>query len=250
MINAVIVDDEKAGIENLKALLAKYCPQIKIKGEAENYNVAKKVIDEVKPQLVFLDIEMPFGNGFELLAAYEQVPFEVIFVTAFEKYALKAIRLSACDYILKPIEISELIAAVIKAAERITFKTEGHNLKFLLANVKAADKDRKIALPSLHGMIFVKMTDIIHCEADGGYTWFHFTNREKLLVTKNLGEYEDLLGEKDFVRVHHAHLINYNHIIEFKKGNAPIVIMSDGSPITVSQRKRDILLGYLNAPSG
>src|SRR4051812_48131080 len=110
MINAVIIDDEKGSIENLKALLEKYCPQVKVKGIAGDYNVAKTVIDDVKPQLVFLDIEMPFGNGFELLATYDSVPFEVIFVTAFEKYALKAIRLSACDYILKPIEIGELIA--------------------------------------------------------------------------------------------------------------------------------------------
>lgn len=251
MITAIIVDDEQGGIDNLRELIRKYCPQVKVIGEGANADEAKKLIDELSPELVFLDIEMPFSNGFDLLAGYEKINFEIIFVTAFEKYVLKAIKLSACDYIMKPIDVSELIAAVAKAAERISLKAESMHLRTFLANIKEPDhKDRKIALPSLHGFIFVKAGDVIHCEADGSCTWFHVTGREKLLVTKNLGEYEDLLGDKDFIRVHHAHLINRHHIVEFKKGNAPIVIMSNGTSITVSQRKRDILLEYLHSSSG
>jgi two-component system LytT family response regulator len=249
MISAVIIDDERAGIENLKALLAKYCPQVSITGEADSAGDGQQVLFAQQPQLVFLDIEMPHGNGFDLLANYEQIPFEVIFVTAFEKYAVKAIRLAACDYILKPIEISELVGAVNRAAERISSKAENVHLKTLLANGQAKDNERKMALPTLHGMIFIKIQDIIRCEADGGYTWFHFANREKLLITKNIGEYEELLGDHGFFRAHHAALINYQHLSEFIKGNAPSLIMSDGSTITVSRRKRDILLEYLRTAS-
>lgn len=247
MINAIIVDDEKAGRENLKALLTKYCPQVKLLGEAEDPREAKKAIARLEPQLVFLDIEMPYGNAFDLLAGYDSIPFEIIFVTAYEKYALRAIHLSACDYVMKPVDIAELIAAVTKAAERIAAKAENQQLKILLSNIKGDDKDRKIALPTLHGMVFIKMIDIVRCKADGGYTWFFFCNREKLLVTKSLGDYTELLGETDFLRVHHADLISRHHVVEVLKANSPIVKMSDGSSVTVSQRKRDALYELINS---
>jgi two-component system LytT family response regulator len=246
MIQALIVDDERAGIENLQALVTKYCPQITIAGSCENIIDARKLIAGLKPQLVFLDIEMPFGNGFELLAEYSKIPFEVIFVTAFEKYAMKAIRLSACDYILKPIDINDLTAAAGKAISRIAAKEENINLNRLLENIRSTDKDKKITLPTLHGLLFVRIADIIHCEADGSYTWFYFTNRDKLLVTKNLGEYESLLEGKDFIRVHHAHMINQHHITELIKGNSPVIILSNGTNVPVSQRKRDALQEYLD----
>jgi len=245
MITAIIVDDEEAGVENLNNLIIKYCPGINVVGTAGSANEAKIIIDKHAPQLVFLDIEMPFGNAFNLLAEYEKVPFEVIFVTAFEKYALQAIRLSACDYILKPIDVSILANAVNKATERINAKTENVQLKNLLTNIKSLDKERKIALPAMQGMIFVKITDIVHCRADGGYTWFKLTNQNEMLATKNLGEYETLLADSGFIRVHHASLINKLHVVEYKKGNSPVLVMSDGSNINVSQRKRDLLMEQL-----
>ncbi|HWB65196.1 MAG TPA: LytTR family DNA-binding domain-containing protein [Chitinophagales bacterium] len=246
MISAVIIDDEKAGIENLGNLLARYCPDVSIAGTAGNITTGKEIIDDTEPELVFLDIEMPFGNGFDLLAGYSTIPFEVIFVTAFEKYAIKAIRLSACDYILKPIEIAELKAAVERAAGRISQKSDRLPLKTLLANIKELGRDKKIGLPTQQGLTFVNEADIVRCEADGSYTWFYFTNRDKLLVTRNLGEYEELLADDGFIRVHHAHLINRQHITELIRANAPVLVMSDGSQITVSQRRRDALLKLLN----
>ncbi len=197
--------------------------------------------------LVFLDIEMPYGNAFDLLATYESIPFEIIFVTAYEKYALRAIHLAACDYVMKPVDISELIAAVAKAVERISTKTENQQLKTLLSNIKSDNKDRKIALPTLQGMLFVRIIDIVRCKADGGYTWFYFSNREKLLVTKTLGDYAELLGEKDFLRVHHADLISRHHVTEVIKATSPIVKMSDGSAVTVSQRKREALYELISS---
>jgi two-component system, LytTR family, response regulator len=249
MIQAVAVDDEKAGRENLKALLGKYCPQVKVIGEASNPPEAIEVLNKLNPQLLFLDIEMPFGNGFDLLATYEQIPFEVIFVTAFEKYALRAIRLSACDYIMKPIEITELVSAVNKAAERIALKTESEQLKTLLTNIKGLNKDRKIALPTVNGLVFIKVMDIVRCQADGGYTWFYFSNGKKVLVTKGLGEYEDLLGSDDFIRVHHADLVSRHHVVEIIKTKLPVVKMSDGSAINVSWRKRDALQEMIDGNS-
>jgi two-component system LytT family response regulator len=245
MINAIIVDDEAAAIESLERLLSQYCPEVKVVGRAKSAGEARKQIESQDPQLVFLDVEMPYESGLDLLEGYKTHPFEVIFITGFEKYALKAIRLSACDYLLKPVEIDEMKTAVSIATERVTSKAENLRLKTLLANSRAMDKDMKIALPSLHGISFVKIMDIIHCEAEGRYTWFYFTNREKLLVTKNLGEFEELLSSNNFVRIHHAHLINAHHISEFIKGNSPTLIMTDGSSIMVSQRRRDAPLKLL-----
>jgi len=246
MINAVIVDDERAGVENLRALLTKYCPAVNIVGDASGAAQAKILVDEIKPHLVFLDIEMPFGNAFDFLSIYQHIPFEVIFVTAFEKYAMKAIRLSACDYILKPIDISELIAAVEKARQRISAKGQNEHIQALIANMKSMAKDKVIAIPTIQGMLFIKTQDIIRFEADGGYTWIHFTNRDKLLVTKTLGDYDEILSDNDFMRVHHAHLVNFQHIAEFIKGNSPTLVMSDNSSVNVSKRKKDILLERLS----
>lgn len=246
MIRAVIIDDEEAGIQNLKNVLEKHCGQVNVVAVCSNYNNAKDVIDTAMPDLVFLDIEMPLGSGFNILAQYHPIPFQVVFVTAYDKYALKAIRFAACDYVLKPIITDELVAAVHKAVTRIELNGENAYLKNLLANIKAIDKDKRIALAGLESTIFIKVSDIIRCEADRGYTWFFFTNREKLLATKNLGEYEALLSDKGFIRIHHADLVNCNHIVEFKKANTYTVIMSDGSQVNVSQRKRDVLLEYLN----
>ncbi len=247
MINAIIVDDEEAGVENLTNLLKKYVPELKVVATACNITMAKELIAKLNPHLLFLDIEMPFGNGLDLIAGYDRIPFEVIFVTAFDKYALQAIRLSACDYILKPIDIQELVNAVGKVEERMALRQENLNLKQLLENVKGNSKSAKIALPTLQGMIFVKVADIIYCEAEGSYTWFHFSNRDKLLATKNLGEYEDILSGKGFIRVHHAHLVNTDHIIEFIRANSPVIVLSNGVNISVSQRKRDVLNTYIDS---
>ncbi|HRG89740.1 MAG TPA: LytTR family DNA-binding domain-containing protein [Chitinophagales bacterium] len=247
MINAVIIDDEPNGVKNLQALLLAYCPNVRVVGESGDISSAYQLICNKKPDIVFLDIEMPFGNGFELLDKIYDIKFEVIFVTAFEKYALNAIRKSACDYILKPIDINDLVNAVEKATARITQKNESYFLKKMLDSRQPAETDKKMALPTLQGMVFVKLSDIIYCEAEGSYTWFHFIDGSKILIAKNIGEYDDLLTDRGFIRVHHSRVINYNHVVEFRKGNSPTLIMSNGASIPVSHRKRDILMQYFNS---
>lgn len=245
MITAVIVEDELTGIENLAVLLNKFCPRVKLIGTARSAKEGKEVILDLKPDLVFLDIEMPFGNGFDLLQSIEKVDFEVIFVTAFDKYALRAIKVAAIDYLLKPIDIEELIRAVDRATDNIVNKREKERIQTLLQNF-GPKKLEKIALPTGSGMLFVKISDIIRCEAEGGYTWFYISGRPKILTTKNLGEYDELLEGSDFIRVHHQHLVNFEHITEYKKGTSPLLVTSDGAEITVSFRKKEALLERLN----
>lgn len=249
MIKGIIVDDEPAGVLNVKALLKKYCPHILVVGEGYGGAEALELINRTKPDLVFLDIEMPLTNGFELLDSVGHLRFEIIFITAFEKYALKAFKVDACDYILKPIDINDLVAAVTKATERIESRVEAHNLKNCLI-AQVPHRDKKIALPSLQGMVFVKLNDVIRCEADGCYTWFYFADTTKMLVTKKLGDYEVLFKDWGFIRVHHASLINCQHIVEFKKGNSPQIVMIDNSTVSVSQRKKDVLLAYIHSLEG
>lgn len=246
MIHAIIIDDEIAGISNLRALVSKYCSKVKIVAECENIIQGKEAIEALKPQIVFLDIEMPFGNGFDLLLSYEKVPFQVIFVTAFEKYALQAIRMSACDYVLKPIGIHDLIAAVDKAVERCNQKSENDNLKLLLSKLMSTEANARIALPTAHGTVFVPLANIIYCEAEASYTWFYFTDRARLLVTKNLGEYEELLSGSGFLRIHHAHLVNAAHITGLVKGNSPTIILGNKVHLSVSQRRKDVLQRYID----
>lgn len=247
MISAILVDDEIACIENMQALLARYCTHVNVIGTCVSIADARQMIETQKPQLVFLDIELPFGNGFELLEHFPKPAFEVIFVTAFEKYAIQAIRLSACDYILKPLHIDELVKAVNKATTRIKEK-EGHtNIRVLVENMNKTGTEKKIALPGLQSMVFVKLNDILYCQADGGYTWFYFTNRDKLLITKNLGEYEEMLGALGFLRVHHSFLINAAHITEVGRGATVAVTMSNGVNIAISKRKKEVLQAYLDS---
>lgn len=248
MIKAVIVDDEIAGVENLASLIGTYAPDVNVVSTQTDALKAMDAIRSHRPDLVFMDVEMPAINGFDVLAQLGDLDFEVVFVTAYEKYALKAIKLSACDYILKPVDINELRAAINKAARSIAAKETGRGINRLLENMRSLDKDRKISLPTMQGMIFVKISDIVRCEADGSYTWFYFANRERLLVTKNLGEYEALL-EGEFIRVHHAHLINKLHIAEVKKGNSPTLILSNAVSVPVSQRRREVLQQYLDSLS-
>lgn len=244
MITAVIIEDELSGIDNLTLLLSKFCPGVKLVGTARSAKEGRQVILDLKPNLVFLDIEMPYGNGFDLIESIEKIEFEVIFVTAFDKYALRAIKSSAIDYLLKPIDIEELIKAVNKAADNVANKREKEQIKTLLNNI-GPKKLEKIALPTGNGMLFIKTADVIRCEAEGGYTWFYLTGRPKILTTKNLGEYDEMLEDSDFIRVHHQHLVNFEHITEYKKGTSPTLVMSDGAEITVSFRKKDVLLERL-----
>jgi len=243
MINAVIIDDEPKNIRILKKMLTEFCPQVDIIAEGRDMQEAKEILTHYKPALVFLDIEMPYGNAFDLLNELMPVSFEVIFITAFNEYALKAFKYSAIDYLLKPVSISELQTAVEKAIERISTKRANYEMQNLLQNIgKKDDTKKKIGLPSKEGMIFVTAENIIRCEANGAYTYIYTSEQGKIISAKNIKEYEDLLPEAIFFRIHYSHIINLKEIKKYHRGRGGYVEMKDGILIDVAVRRKDEFL--------
>lgn len=247
MIRTVIIEDEKKSTEVLTRLLQKNCPDIIVLGKAETVKQAINLISELKPELLFLDILLPDGNGFDVLERITNPRFDVIFITASDQFAVKAIKYSAMDYLLKPIDSEELINAVRKVVYKNKFRVLGaneKNLRTLLENVRQNENQySKITLPAGHTYEIVLIKDIIRCEANDNYTFVFLTEGRKFLVSGTLKHYEDLLPEKDFIRVHHSHLINMNHLARFLKEDGGYAVMSDGSKVEVSRRKREHFLG-------
>jgi len=241
MIRTVIVDDEPKNIRILHGLLQTYCPQIQITGEADGFHKALELIDSVHPDLLFLDIEMPYGNAFDLLEKIMPVRFEIIFVTAFNDYALKAFKYSALDYLLKPVNIDELKTAVAKAEQKLNQKNIDFQLNNLINNIKKTEL-QKIALPLVDGLIFVPVSAITYLHAKGSYTDVHLQNGDVHTTARTIKDYEDMLSPDIFCRVHHSYLINVNHIKKYSKGRGGLVEMEDGALIEVSIRKKDEFL--------
>lgn len=246
MLSAFIVDDEVQSRETLERMLINFCPQVEILGKAASVAEAVTLIDEQQPDVVFLDIEMPGGNGFTLLEHYEELPFEVIFTTAHDLYAINAIKFSALDYLLKPVNIKELQEAVKRAEKKIGSKNENsrtQKIDTLKSNLSQGDQPfSKIALPTSEGIDFVEIDDIIRVEAERSYSNFHLKSRKKILVSKPLREFEDLLEQCNFFRTHKSHMINLNHLKKYVKGKGGYVIMNDDSHVDVSVRRKEALL--------
>jgi two-component system LytT family response regulator len=248
MINAIIVDDEPKNRRILKDLLNNYCPLVKVIDEASGSQDAISAIERAKPDLLFLDIEMPYGNAFDLLDKIKPIDFEIIFVTAFEEYTLKAFRYSALDYLLKPLNIEELKAAVEKASERLNLKTVNLQLNNLLFNLhKNSDVPARLAINSQTGLTFVSIIDIIRCEAKGNYTYIFTTDMQRHISSKNIKAYEDLLPANVFFRVHHSHLINIECVKKYHKGRGGIVEMTDGAMIEVATRRKNEFLALFGS---
>jgi len=243
----LLVDDENHSRELLKNYLEKYCPELKVVDMAKNVAEAYEKIICLKPQIVFLDIALLDDNAFDLLIKFEEMNFEIIFVTAYHDHAVRAFRFSAVDYLLKPINIELLVNAVRKACRRIEEKTTVNNLKVLTGNIKLREQINKIALPTLEGFIFIDTAQIIRCQASGSYTEFFFNNRKPMLVSRVLKDFEELLKDQNFLRVHHSHLINLNHVAEYHKGKLSYIIMADKSTVEVSVRKREKFLKKLSS---
>lgn len=246
MIKAVIIDDEKKSRELLNSLVAKHCPELAIAGMAESVETGTELVKRENPDLIFLDIEMSDGTGFDLLEQVQGINAGIIFTTAYDRYAIKAIKYSALDYLLKPIDIEELKAAVSKVSEKKSNLSTMENLQFLLQNFRKTDDSfSKITLPTGNAFEIVHIKDIIRCEAEGSYTSFILTNKRKVMVSFSMKHYEDLLPPDQFIRVHHHHLLNVNHVVRFLKTDGGYAVMTDGSEIEISRRKKDAFLQRL-----
>ena len=247
MPGAIIVDDEASGVETLKKDLAKYCPEITIMGVAHSADEAEEKIKSLKPGLVFLDVEMPYASGFDLLARFKEINFEVIFTTAYNEYAIKAIKNNALDYLLKPIHPDELVAAVkkylTKSAKEPKVEIKIENLVAAMAQLQ---KVQKLPVPTVDGVLYIDTTEITRLEGSHNYTNIHLVGGKKILSSKTLKDYEQLLTAQNFFRVHKTHLINLNHTVKYLKGEGGYVLMTDGASVEVSRQKKQELLSLLS----
>ncbi len=246
MITATIVDDEPDCCESLAMLLERYCPEVKVLDICYTAETAIASVKEHEPQILFLDIEMPFMNGFELLEKLGSVNLELIFTTSYDQYAIKAIRFSALDYLLKPIDREELQKAVQKAVQRNQHPLP-QQLDMLLQKLRhPAIPVNKIAIPTMEGFQLVPVESIISCESDGNYTYLFLKDKRKIIASRNLKEMEEILEDYPFIRVHHSHVVNINEVERYIKGEGGYLIMSDGSSINVSRSRKDLLLKRLS----
>ncbi|MEE4256536.1 MAG: LytTR family DNA-binding domain-containing protein [Bacteroidales bacterium] len=245
ILKTVIVDDEQDAVNFIESIAKEYCPNIEIVGKAYSAIEGVEVISKVKPDLVFLDVEMPHGSGFDLLAGFPEKEFDVIFITAFNHYAIRAIKFSAVDYILKPININEFIDAVKRVEEsRKEKKGTSTNFQTLFENLQTAIPSR-LAIPTSNGMEYLNTREIIRVEADRSYSWFYMENGDKFLVSRNLKEYQELLSDRNFFRTHNSHLINLEHVKKYIRHEGGYIEMTDGSNVPISRGKKDLFLEHM-----
>ncbi|MFH1321980.1 MAG: LytTR family DNA-binding domain-containing protein [Bacteroidota bacterium] len=239
MLKTIIIDDEAKSIKTIELIIKEFCRNITIVGKANSAIDGIKEIQNKKPDLVFLDIEMPHGNGFDLLESIPERDFDVIFVTAYNHYAVKAFKFSAIDYILKPIDIEELVNAVKKVEESRKEHPKSYpDYNALLENIRSASPC-KLTIPTLEGLEYINIKNIIRIEADRSYSEIYLKEGKKLIVSKSLAEIENLLDDKNFFRTHKSHLINLDHVNKFLRIDGGSVEMIDGSIVIVSRRKKD-----------
>lgn len=239
-IRSVIVEDESAAREVLKNYLSKYCPQVEVIGEAQNIKEAVPLLHDLQPQLVFLDVEMPFGNAFDVLEACKDLHFETIFVTAFSEYSLKALNQSAAYYLLKPISIEELIVAVNKVHQQILNHEIFDRNKIIIENFKESKTEKQqVILPTLEGFEVVKMEQIYRLRGNGNFTDLYLNDGTKKMVCRFLKHFSEILP-LPFLRVHKSHIINMNYVKSYNKGG--FVTLSDGSEIEVSSTYKEEFL--------
>jgi two-component system LytT family response regulator len=245
MIKAIIIDDEIHCRKTLAMLLKEYCPGVEVIEQCSDAESGLATIQRMKPDLVFLDIEMPNMNGFEMLEKLPEIQFEIIFTTSYDQYAIKAIRFSALDYLLKPVDREELQKAVQKVTQRQNHQLP-QQLEILLQKIqKPASSIQKIALPTMDGLQMVSVDSIISCASDSNYTIFLLKNKQKLIASRTLKEIEEMLEEHSFLRVHHSYMINLNEVNKYIKGEGGYLIMSDDSTVDVSRSRKEMLLKKL-----
>lgn len=239
-MRAILIDDELSNLENLQTLLTKHCPQVAIISKEQNVNDAVEAIEKHLPDLVFLDIQIGKQTGFDVLKRLSKQNFEVIFVTAYDHYGIQAVKFAALDYLLKPIDIEELKYAVTKAEQKLLAQTQSAQLAFLLQQIKKPDPANvKIALPMQCEIRYIALNEIVRCEADNTYTFFFLANNEKVLVSKSLKEYADLLKPNGFLRTHQSHLVNPLFVKSWLKEDGGILLLTNGERIPISKPNKE-----------
>ena len=243
-IKTILVDDEPRGLASLQKLLQLNCPDVDIAACCNSAEEANDMIIQLRPQLVFLDIAMPGKTGFDLLRDLEEISFEIIFVTAHNNYMTQAFHFSAVDYILKPVDEELLVEAVKRAGKRIEEKTGGQHIQTFMHNIanKGGYQKMKLCIPSLKGFQVIDIQDIVYCEASGNYTNFHFTNHPLICASKPIHEYEELLADSNFIRIHKSFMVNLEHVKEYIRGEGGSVVLSNNHEVEVSRRKKDMLM--------
>jgi two-component system LytT family response regulator len=242
MIRSVIIEDEAAAREVLKNYIAKYCPQVQLLGEAVHAREAISMLHELKPDLVFLDVEMPFGNAFDVLEACKEVPFEAIFVTAFSEYSLRALNQSAAYYLLKPVNIEELVSAVNKVQQQIEKKTLFNRNQIILENFREEQlHKRQVIIPTIEGFEVVKMENIVHLQGNGNFTDLYLTDGTKKMVCRFLKHFEEILPYP-FLRVHKSHIINIHLVKSYSKSGGGSVMLSNGREVDISPNYKEVFL--------
>jgi len=240
---AFIVEDEKRHINVLRNQLKMHCPKVLVMGEAGNVDDAVTALSVNQPDIVFMDIELKGRMSFEILDQLTEHNFSLIFITAFNHYAVRAFKYAALDYLMKPVSHMELIEAVERAIEDKSRKDHTSKIDLMLKTLmEPQHKNQKLALPTLEGLIFIEVNDIIKLEADGSYCIFHFLQKNTVMVSKPIKEYEELLEENNFMRVHHSFIINLNQIKKYVRGSGGHVIMNDDSMVDVSLRRKEDFL--------
>ncbi len=246
-IKTVIVDDEPDAVNFISSIIGEYCSSVEVVGKAHNVIDGVHKVRELKPDLVFLDVEMPNGTGFDLLDQFPEKNFDVVFITAFNHYAIKAIKFSAVDYILKPININEFIEAVERVIKKRADKNyrSGDKFNILMENLRSAMPTR-LAIPTSDGMEYINPKDIIRIEADRSYSWVFITGNRKILVSKHLKEFQDLLNDRHFFRPHNSYLINLKYVKKYIRREGGYIEMTDNSQIPISRNRKDLFLAHMS----
>jgi two-component system LytT family response regulator len=248
MLKVVIIDDELNAREVIENTLLANCKNVEVVGRGESVKRGIEIIQEQEPDIVLLDVQMPDGTGFDLLSQLGKINFKVVFITAHQEFALQAFKFSALDFILKPVDSSELATAIKKAEETLENKDIDVNMKILYDNLKNKSKEtKKLILKSLDQIHAVNVKDIVRCESDGNYTLFILNDGRKLMVTKILKEYDEMLQQYNFFRVHQSHLINIDFFETYKKADGGEIIMQDKSVIPLASRKKEAFLKLLGS---
>jgi two-component system, LytTR family, response regulator len=243
MLKAILIDDEESNLSSLKEKLSSYCPQVRIIAICDNAAKGIEAIDGLHPDIVFLDIEMPVMNGFVMLQQLQYKNFELIFTTAYDHYAIKAIRYSALDYLVKPIEIEDLKAAVIKAEEKRNRSYPNPQIELLVEHlVNKKNSFARIAIPTTEGLQFIKTEDIIYLEASINYTHIFCEGGKKYFVSRTLKDFEDMLPSEVFLRIHNSYIINKNFAEKYIRGDGGQVVLSNGVILDVAKRKKSEFL--------